>query len=265
MTIRTASLFAALTSVVFIGLTHWSMAQDGPGWKSMFNGKDLTGWTPKIRGYESGNNFANTFRVNDGVLQVNYDGYGGKFQDRFGHLFFNTEFSNYIIRLDYRFTGNQMPDGAGWAFRNSGIMIHGQSPTSMTKDQDFPVSVEVQLLGGPKEGVRHTLNMCSPGTNIVRDGKLITQHCVDSNSETYRGDQWVHAEVEVHGRGLIIHRIDGKEVMRYEQAQYDPKDPNAKRLIKDPNKLLIDHGTISLQSESHPCEFRNIRIKELRG
>ncbi len=265
MTLRSVSLLAAITSVALVSLARLSAGQTDSGWITMFNGKDLSGWTPKIRGYASGENFANTFRVKDGILEVNYDGYGGKFKDRFGHLFFNTEFSNYIMQLDYRFTGEQMPDGAGWAWRNSGIMIHGQSAKSMGKDQDFPVSVEVQLLGGPKEGVRHTLNMCSPGTNIVRDGKLITQHCVDSDSETYRGDQWVKAEVEVHGKGLIIHRINGKEVMRYEQAQYDPKDANAKPLIKDPNQLLIDHGTISLQSESHPCEFKNVRIKQLKS
>lgn len=232
------------------------------GWERLFNGHDLSGWTPKITHHPAGENFANTFRVEGGVLKVSYDGYGGKFDGRFGHLFYKTPYSNYKLRLEYRFVGNQIEGGPGWAFRNSGIMIHGQDPATMRLDQDFPVSCEVQLLGGSDTGERTTGNVCTPGTNIVMDGQLITRHCTDSQSATFRGDAWVKCEVEVHGYGLVIHRIDGKEVLRYEQIQYDPTDPDAKTLIRE-GKLRIDGGTISLQSESHPVEFRNIEIMRL--
>ncbi len=238
-------------------------AQIEQGWVSLFNGKDLEGWVPKIKGHPAGENFGNTFRVENGVIKVSYDGYGGKFQDRFGHLFYKTPFSNYKLRLEYRFLGTQLPDGPGWAFRNSGIMIHGQAPETMGLDQDFPVSSEVQLLGGAETGERSTGNVCTPGTNMMMDGKLVTRHCTDSSSATYRGDQWVSCEVEAHGNGLIIHRINGKEVLRYEKVQYDPNDKDAKPLIKD-GHLMIDGGSISLQSESHPVEFRKIEIMQLK-
>ena len=251
------SLTALLTS-----LPSGSQVQKEPQWQSLFDGKTLNGWIPKIRGYKLGDNFANTFRVHDGVIQVNYDGYGGKFKDRFGHLFTKRMYSNYVLRLEYRFTGEQMPDGPGWAWRNSGIMVHGQAPKTLGLDQDFPVSVEFQLLGGPDTGDRPTGNVCTPGTNIVMGDKLITQHCTDSHSETYRGDQWVKAEVEVHGNGLVRHLINGEEVLRYDHVQLDPSDANAKALIKNGN-LQISSGSISLQSESHPVEFRNIQIKVL--
>ena len=169
-------------------------------WIPLFNGKDLTGWKVKIKGYELNDNFGDTFRVVDGVIKVAYDKYD-KFDNRFGHMFYEKPFSNYILRVEYRFVGEQVPEGPGWAFRNSGIMLHGQSPESMRKDQDFPVSVEVQLLGGAATGERSTGNVCTPGTHIVMDGKLITRHCNDSRSKTYRGDQWVTIEVEVHGSG----------------------------------------------------------------
>lgn len=233
-----------------------------PAWERLFNGHDLSGWTPKITHHPAGENFANTFRVEGGVLKVSYDGYGGKFDGRFGHLFYKTPFSNYKLRLEYRFVGNQIEGGPGWAFRNSGIMIHGQDPATMRLDQDFPVSSEVQLLGGSDTGERTTGNVCTPGTNIVMDGQLVTRHCTDSQSPTFRGDAWVKCEVEVHGYGLVIHRIDGKEVLRYEQIQYDPNDADGKALIHE-GKLRIDGGTISLQSESHPMEFRNIEIMRL--
>jgi hypothetical protein len=231
-------------------------------WISLFNGKDLTGWKVKIKGYDLNDNFGDTFRVKDGVLKVVYDKYA-TFDSRFGHLFYEKPFSNYVLRLEYRFVGEQVPEGPGWAFRNSGIMIHGQSPESMRKDQDFPVSIEVQLLGGAATGQRPTGNVCTPGTHMVMDGKLITQHCNNSRSKTYRGDQWVTIEVEVHGNGLIKHIVNGETVLEYSQAQLDESDPDAKALIKDGNTMLSG-GTISLQSESHPVEFRKIEIRELK-
>jgi Domain of Unknown Function (DUF1080) len=231
------------------------------GWIALFNGKDLEGWTPKIKGYPAGENYADTFRVEDGVLKVSYDKYK-KFDGRFGHLFYMTPFSHYRLRVEYRFVGEQCPGGPIWAFRNSGAMIHGQTPESMRKDQDFPVSIEVQLLGGNGRDKRPTANVCTPGTNIVMGGKLITRHCTDSKSKTYHGDQWVTVEVEAHGNGVIKHIVDGQTVLEYEKAQLDDRDPDGRRLIKDGDKML-QGGTISLQSESHPIEFRKVELLPL--
>jgi len=234
----------------------------GEEWIELFNGKDLDGWTAKIRGYRAGDNYANTFRVRDGKIVVDYSGYEGDFNNRFGHLFYKLPYENYIFRMEYRFVGEQVKGGPGWAWRNSGVMIHGQTPRTMTLDQEFPVSAEVQILGGAETGERPTGNLCTPGTNVVMDGKLITQHCTNSKSKTFRGDQWVTLEIEARGNGLVIHRINGEEVFRYEKVQYDPNDASAKPLIRD-GDLMISGGTLSLQSESHPVEFRNIRLKPL--
>lgn len=230
-------------------------------WVSIFNGKDLTGWTPKIRFHKLGDNFANTFRVEDGLLKVRYDGYQ-KFDETFGHLFYETPFSHYKMRVEYRFVGEQCPEGPGWAIRNSGVMLHGQDPATMKIDQDFPVSIEAQMLGGNGTDPRTTGNLCTPGTNVVMDGKLITRHCTSSTSKTYAGDQWVMLELEVHGAGVIKHIHEGEVVIEYEQSQLDPKDPEAKLLIKG-DDLLIKGGTISLQSESHPLDFRKVEIMVL--
>ncbi len=240
-----------------------AFAEDAkPDWVPLFNGKNLDGWTPKITGYKLGENFGDTFRVEDGLLTVRYDKYE-KFDGKFGHLFHKEKYGHYIVRVEYRFVGEQCPGGPGWATRNSGIMFHCQSPESMRQDQDFPVSIEAQLLGGLGKGARPTNNICSPGTNFVMGGKLITQHCTNSKSKTYDGDQWVTAEVEVHGSGKVIHRVDGAAVLEYEQPQLDPKDPDAAKLIKD-KKLLLEEGYVSLQSESHPIQFRKVEIKVLK-
>lgn len=251
-----------LTLLFTTSLVLSSYAQDSEGdWIQLFNGKDLTGWTPKIKGYPSGENYGNTFRVEDGVMKVSYDQYD-KFDERFGHIFYENSYSDYIFRVEYRFVGDQCAGGPGWAFRNSGIMVHGQSPTSMDLEQNFPVSIEVQLLGGNGKDERTTGNLCTPGTNIVMEGELVTRHCTSSGSKTYHGDQWVIAEVEVHGNEIIKHFINGDLVLDYAKPQLDPKDQDAQKLIKD-NELMLYEGTISLQSESHPVEFRKVEIKIL--
>lgn len=232
------------------------------GWVPLFNGKNLDGWTPKIRGYELGDNHNDTFRVADGAIQVRYDKYD-TFGGKFGHLFYKEKFSHYRLRIEYRFVGEQCKDGPGWATRNSGVMLHCQDPKTMRKDQDFPVSIEAQFLGGLGKGNRSTCNMCSPGTHVVMNGKLFTTHCTSSKSKTFDGDQWVTAEIEVNGSGAIKHYVNGELVLEYEKPQYDVKDADAKKLIKD-GKVLIEEGYIALQAESHPCEFRKVEIKVLK-
>lgn len=232
-------------------------------WVSLFNGKDLTGWTPKIRYRELGDNNGDTFRVRDGLLQVRYDGGGyEKFGEQFGHLFYKDSFSNYRFRVEYRFVGEQCEEGPGWATRNSGVMIHGQDPKTMSKDQDFPVSIEVQLLGGNGKDKRTTSNLCTPGTNVVMNDELKLQHCINSSSKTYHGEQWVVAEIEVHNSEIVKHLLDGEVVLEYNKPQLDERDENAKKLIRD-GRLMLTGGTISLQSESHPIDFRKVEIMVL--
>jgi hypothetical protein len=132
----------------------------------------------------------------------------------------------------------------------------------MRKDQEFPVSIEVQFLGGDEKGERPTGNVCTPGTQIVMDGMLIRQHCTNSRSKTYRGDEWVAAEVEVHGNGSIKHFINGELVLEYEKPQLDDADPDARKLIGGGEKKLSG-GYIALQAESHPVEFRKVEILSL--
>jgi len=227
----------------------------------MFNGKNLGGWAIKIKDHPLNDNYGNTFRVEDGVMKVSYDQYDD-FKEQYGHIFYKKKFSAYLLVVEYRFTGNQVKNGPGWAYRNSGAMLHCQSPESMKLDQDFPISMEEQLLGGNGKDERSTVNLCTPGTNVVLDGKLYTQHCVNSGSKTYHGDQWVHIEALVLGDSIVKHIADKDTVLVYTKPQYDGRDKWVKGMgYKDGD--LIHEGYISLQSESHPCEFRKVEIYDL--
>ena len=239
-------------------------AQTGEDWIQLFNGKNLDGWTPKIRGHELGDNFGNTFRVVNGAMQTGYEAYG-EFNERFGHIFYKDPFSYYRLAVEYRFVGEQSEGGPGWAIRNSGLMLHSPTPETMGKDQNFPISIEVQLLGGLAEGERTTANLCTPGTHVVRDGKLLTRHCTNSTSETYRGEQWVRTEILVLGSSVFRHYVEGDLVLEYEMPQYGGRNVEGHDPKDQPDGELMSGGYISLQSESHPVEFRKVELLNLAG
>lgn len=250
-------------AVVLIGaLTFSGCATEAPEWTPLFNGMDLTGWTPKIRGLELGEDPAGTFRVEDGLLTVGYEGYGD-FTDQFGHLFYELPFSHYRLLVEYRFVGEQVAGGPGWAFKNSGVMLHAQAPATMLVDQDFPISLEAQFLGGNGTDARPTANLCTPGTHVHMDGVLVEQHCIESSSATYHDDEWVTAEVVVRGDGAITHIVNGDTVIAYDQpligggvvSGFDPQ--------QKPDGTALSEGYIALQSESHPIQFRRVLLQRI--
>lgn len=257
---------AFLLSVILIANESCHPPQKAPAhpqWVSLFNGKDINDWMVKIQHHDMNVNFGNTFRVEDGIIKVRYDQYGD-FNDQFAHLYYKTPFSFYHLVVEYRFVGEQQKGAPSYTLRNSGVMFHSQDPRTMPKEQDWPISIEMQLLGGLSDGKpRPTGNMCSPGTEIVINGKIAASHCVNSTSKTYDGEQWVRAELIVLGDSLITHIINGDTVLRYSKPQigggvvnrYDPA-------IKQDGKLLSS-GFIALQSEGHPVDFRKVELMDL--
>jgi len=252
-----------LTSVIammFVSVSCTQQKTNDEEWIQLFNGEDLTGWTPKITGYEAGDNFGNTFRVEDGLLKVRYDAYES-FDNRFGHLFYKDELSSYKLRVEYRIVGEQSPGAPEWAYKNSGIMIHGQTPATMEKGQDFPTSIEVQLLASDSLVQRTNMNVCTPGTNIVMNGELILDHCTNSSSGLFYGEDWITAEVEVRGDEVIYHVVNGDTVLQYNQPQLDERDGTYAKLIElTGGEKMLRKGTISLQSEGHPIDFRKVEL-----
>jgi len=243
--------------------THLLSHDQKDEWVSLFNGEDINDWMVKIHHHEEGVNFGNTFRVEDGMIQVRYDQYED-FNDQFGHLYFKTPYSYYHLKLDYRFVRELHKGAPSYTLRNSGVMFHSQDPRTMLKEQDWPISVEMQFLGGLGDGnPRPTGNMCSPGTDVVYQGEISKDHCIDSSSDTYDGDQWVHAELIVLGDSLITHIINGDTVLRYSRPQIGGGTMNgADPKINIPGTSLKS-GFIALQSEGQPVDFKNIKLKDL--
>lgn len=254
-----------LLAYCFMLVSLAGQAQNTPTtdqWVQLFNGKDIKDWDLKITGHGLNENYGETFQVKDGILKISYAQYPN-FDEQYGHIFYKEKFSAYLLAIEYRFTGEQANGGPGWAFRNSGVMLHAQSAASMGKEQDFPISIEVQFLGGSGKDERSTSNLCTPGTNVVMDDKLFTAHCTNSSSKTYHGDQWITAEVLVLGDSVVMHMLEGDTVLRYEKPQIGGGNViNFDPAVKMDGQLLKE-GYIALQSESHPVEFRKVELLNL--
>ena len=266
-----------LILLLFSNLIFAQKNADTKDWISIFNGKDLSGWDIKISSQPLNDNYKNTFRVEDGMMRVMYDKYQN-FDEKYGHIYYKKPYSYYVVRFMYRFQGNQTPGGAIWNNRNSGIMIHSQSAKSLTINQTFPISLEMQLLGGLDKGERHTGNLCSPGTQAYMQGSLRPAHCIDSDSKTYDGDQWVSAEAIVLGDSLVHHVINGDTVLTYNKTQIGGGFVDnqqgwgiAKMNVatveawKKKDGMALKSGYIALQAESHPIDFKNIEVLNLEG
>ncbi len=248
-------------------------------WISLFNGKDLTGWTGKISDKDLNSNWRNTWLVEDSMIRINYMEYDS-FRNDFGHLYYEQPYSSYKLRFEYRFTGEQVPGGSPRNVSNSGVMLHSQSAESNDYGQWFPVSVELQLLGGLSDGKERTTgNVCTPGTAVVMGDTVNYNHCISSSSKTYDGDQWVKAEAVVLGGEAMHFLIEGDTVLSFRQPQIgggmiskaqEGKDWDQFKVVEHKADWMaregeiLTSGYIALQAESHPIDFRKIELLELK-
>jgi len=259
--VATWSLLVA-AGIIYMGCAPKTQKEE---WIQLFNGKDIKDWTVKIAHHDPGVNFGNTFRVEDGIIKVRYDQYGA-FNEQYGHLYFNQPFSHYKLRFQYRITGEWKKDAPSYTIRNSGVMYHSQDPRTMLRDQDWPISVEFQLLAGLDDGKpRPTGNMCSPGTDIVYNGQIDKRHCIDSKSKTYKIEEWVNAELIVLGDSLVTHIINGDTVLKYSKPQIGGGVVNNYDKAIKIDKKPLKEGFIALQSEGQPVDFRNIELLNLEN
>jgi hypothetical protein len=253
-----------ITSYTAGDLGDMSLSPAAPdGWVNLFNGKDLTGWIPLIHKSKVGENYMDTFRADsvNKVIRVSYDKYPNQdFSDRCGLLYYDKRLTNYRVRVTYRFSEPQAKNPVGWGRNNSGLMIFGIDPRTVTGDPEFPPLIEIQLLGDPSSpsvggggtGSGTTSpNECEPG------GMKMATHTADcGNNYTKKppnpAGQWTTVEAEVHvtGQTKVFQLPDTtKPVFTMSGPSYKGQP--------------VTGGYISLQTESQPVEFKDILLKEL--
>jgi hypothetical protein len=253
-----------VTASILVMMACSSSKETDAEWVKLFNGKDINDWVVKVHHHDPGVNFGETFRVEDGMIKVRYDQYGD-YNDQFAHLYYKTPFTSFHLSLDYRFTGQLQTGAPEYTLLNSGVMFHSQDPRSMPKEQNWPISVEMQFLATLDDGTaRHTGNMCSPGTDIVYNGELYPDHCLNSNSKSYPREEWVHAELVVYSDSLITHIINGDTVLRYSKPTMGGGVVNGFDSTLWKPGTPLRSGYVALQSEGQPIDFKNVKLKELR-
>jgi len=258
--ILTSALFYLLFSNSEGQTKNNAQVQDGGEWISIFNGKNLDGWTPKVTGYKAGENPLDLFRVEDGIIKVDYSKYK-RFNGRFGHLFYNQKLSSYILHVEYRFHGELLSDAPAYCYRNSGVMIHSQSAESMDIEQNWPVSIEVQLLGSTDSVKQKTANICTPGTTVYYKGSFTNEHCVSSASKYYFDKDWVNLDIIVHKGKSISMVIDRDTVLVVSKPQIGgfllPEN------YPLPTGTILEDGYVALQAEGTNIDFRKVDLKIL--
>jgi hypothetical protein len=261
-----------ILSVLLLFLIAFTNCKENPkeseNWISLFNGKDLTGWDIKISGHELTANYNNTIIVEDSIIKVNYAEYD-TFTHEFGHLYYNKPFSHYRLKMEYRIFGELTPGSPYYAEANSGIMLHSQSAASQELNQNFPASIEFQFLSRIDSSDRATGNLANPGTHVVKDGKLWTDHMMYADGPTFE-DQWVSIEAVVLGDSIVHHIVEGDTVLTYTKPQiggWEQEDET--QWVEDKTWYIenlgkpLKEGYIALQAEGHPVWFRNIKLLDL--
>jgi len=252
--------------ILLILLCSFSSDNSAPKnkWIPIFNGKNLDGWTMKIAGQPLGENYGDTFRVENGILSIRYDNDVYKnFNNQFGALYYKKKLTNYRLKVEYRFVGETAPGAPSWGYRDSGVQYHGQSPESIGLTQSFPVCLEYNLHGGNGKDERPVGEICANGMIVQIDGKPNSSYCTPATvKRTFHGDQWVTLEIDVQG-SKITHFVNGEEILHYEDPHYNPNHELGKKFIVNGDDK-VKSGWISLQSNSHPIDFRKIELMEYK-
>ncbi|MEC3909214.1 DUF1080 domain-containing protein [Sphingobium sp. CR2-8] len=252
-----------LYALAIMGLLTGAAPAPDARWEPIFDGKSLDGWTPKITGRAVGEDPLHMFVVQDGAIRVSHANYKS-FNGEFGHLFWKAPLKAFRVRFEYRLFGQSLPGIKVWQSTNSGLMFHAQAPETMRRDQDFPVSLEMQLLATPRPTEEPSGNVCTPGTTVVFQGKRDPRHCILSSAPLLPAGRWTKAELEVLPSGQVTHFIDGKPVLQYSDIELDPDYEDAKPLIAAAGGVLsLKQGYIALQGEGHPIEFRHIALQRI--
>jgi hypothetical protein len=237
-----------LIALFILPFSVFATTPDDEGWINLFNGENLDGWVVKVTGYEAGENPGDMFRVEDGVMSVDYDAHD-TFVGQFGHIYTETSYSNYRFRCEYRFIGEQLPNAPKWAFCNSGIMFHSQAADTLDFDQKFPDSLEFQFLGESEEDdFRPSGSLFLVGNAADYMVEEVLKN-VKTEFQAVPLGEWVEAELVVND-ALVQFYLNGELVLEFTNPRERDGTP-------------LTSGHIALQAESHPVQFRNIAIKPM--
>ncbi len=202
---------------------------------SLFNGRDLSGWTPDVPDRDADPKGPPSFVVRDGKL-VSL----GKPE---GHLLTDGRYRDYRLELEYRFSATP---------GNCGVLIHASKPRALYKM--FPQSIEVQMMSGN-----------------AGDFWVIREDIKTKDMEARRprgpGEQWGSAEGDAR---RIVNLTDHSEkpVGQWNSMVVEARGRTIKvwlngDFVNEGFDATVDQGRIALQAEGAEVEFRKVQIGPL--
>jgi Domain of Unknown Function (DUF1080) len=196
-----------------------------PGFTSLFNGKDFTGWT--ISGP------ADSFTIQDGAIVA---------KGPASHCYYDGSFRNHSFR-NFELSVDVMTRAGS----NGGVYV-------LTELQES--SGNLRASGRfPSKGFEIQVN--NSHTDRVRTGSLY--HVTDVLDQSpAKDDEWFTEHIIVKGDTITI-KVNDKQVVQWTQ----PPDWNGGR--EGPGRRIAGPGTIALQAHdpNSTVSYKNIRIKPL--
>lgn len=239
--------FVLATLVTVSGCTSQTFSTKSKGWKSLFNGKDLNGWSVKCKPVDKDKQF---WRVDAGTILA--DSIGSKKHD-YVWLVTEEEYSDFILRL--RFQAYRKSSG------NSGVQIrsrYGDEAGWLDGPQidiNPPGPWRTGMIWDETRGVNRWLY-----PNVPK-GKWVDKSMANPELVFYYSDEgpgWNELEITTVGTRLSA-SLNGIKLMEYDGEGVLNDD-----IHKGRNVGLI--GNIALQihtKDELKIRFKDIYIKEL--
>jgi hypothetical protein len=220
---------------IFVSLLALGSVAAGGQTVSLFNGKDLSGWTADVPAADNDASVSPSFIVRDGLLV--------SMGEPRGHLITDRSFSNYRLDVEYRFPGKG---------GNCGVLVHASTPRALY--DMFPQSIEVQMQAGdagdfwcirenievPDMEKRRPRKVGQAYGGGPEDARRILN--LTDGSEKPLG-QWNHMAIECRGREIKVWVNDD--------------------LVNDGVNATASSGKIALQAEGTEVEFRRVDLTPL--
>ncbi|MFM7316178.1 MAG: DUF1080 domain-containing protein [bacterium] len=228
------SLFLLPAIMAMAGIT---LAADSKETLTLFNGKDLSGWTIWIRHNDKSvdprQDPKKIFQVKDGVIHIS--------GEEFGCLTTDKNYENYHLKLEFMWGEKKWPPREK-AVRDSGILYHG-----IGADKVWTKSVECQI----QEHDCGDFYMVD-GTSAVIDGKREPRYKKKTKDTEKPNGQWNTVEVICKG-DTVKHIVNGELVGEASGLSADKE-----------GKTPLTKGKIILQSEGAEVFYRNITLTPIK-